>query len=58
MASGKAVVRSLDKIKEEINETYNFIHTDPDNKPMFSINMAIDKLHELKEMEFNIKQFS
>jgi hypothetical protein len=58
MSSKEAIAKSLDKIEREINRTSNFIHIDTDTKPMPLINMAIDKLHTLKEMEFNIKQFS
>ena len=58
MSSKEAIAKSLDKIEKEINRTSDFIHIDTDTKPMPLVNMAIDRLHELKEMEFNIKQFS
>lgn len=56
MASNKAVIKSLEKINKEINKTSDFIHVDPDKKSILAINIAIDKLHELKEMEFNIRK--
>jgi len=56
MPSKETVARSLNIIREEIDKTSDFIHIDTDIKPMPLINMAIDKLYELKEMEFNIKQ--
>ena len=55
MSSNKAIAKSLKKIEEEINKTYDLIHTNSDKKQMYMVNMSIDKLHELKEMEFNIK---
>ena len=56
MSSNKVIAKSLKKIEEEINKTYDLIHTNYDKKQMYMVNMSIDKLHELKEMEFNIKQ--
>jgi len=56
MSLNKAIAKSLKKIEEEINKTYDLIHTNSDKKQMYMVNMSIDKLHELKEMEFNIKQ--
>jgi len=54
----KVVNKSLERIEKMIDETYDFIYTDMDNKPMPLINMAVDKLYQLKEMEFYIKQIA
>ena len=56
MQQSKVIDESLEKIKEEINKTSDFIHINTDTKPMTLIKIYIDKLHELKEMEYNIKQ--
>lgn len=58
MPSNEAIAKSLNIIKKEVDETLNFIHVDSSTKPMPLINIAIDKLYELKELEFNIKQLS
>jgi len=56
MSSSKSITRSLKKIKKEIDKTSDFIHVNSDKMPMQIVNVAIDKLHELKEMEFNIRK--
>jgi len=56
MTSNEAIIKSLEKIKEEIDRTFDFIHVDTDKKSLFLIKSAIDKLHDLKEIEFNIRK--